>query len=177
MPSDLVRALAGWAGGLAFIAALIGGFYLLGRSDGTTIERAIWTERQVVAERAARQTEQDLAALAEQSASRIAAKEAALNDQAQRQAAAWRALLARVPRCSIPRAVGVQLDAAAGVSSPAAVAGPPGPGPDDPALDRLVSIADELDTIRTNYAACRVTTGRLIEAREWYEGVRAMVGR
>lgn len=174
---DLPTRILGWAGGLLFVVAVLAALYLTGRMHGRDAERARWQERQIVAERTARQTEADLAGIAEASAKRIAEKERLLNDQAQRQAADWRAALARVPDCRIPRAVGVQLDRASGVPEPAAVAGAPGPAADDAALDQLVRLADELDTVRTNYAICRINAGRLTEAREWYEALRARVSR
>lgn len=168
-----LEGLGSLLGGLLFVGAAAGALYLGGRMHGRDAERAVWQERQIVAERAARQTEQDLAALAEQSARRIAVKEAALNEQARRQTAAWRQALARVPDCRIPAAVGVQLDAAGGLPEPATVAGAPRADPDAAALDKLVDLADTLDTVRANYAVCAVNVGRLIEARDWYEAIRA----
>lgn len=172
---DLPTRVAGWLGGLLLVAAAFGGTYLTGRIHGRDAERAVWTERQIIAERAARQTETDLAALAAKSAARQAQKEALLNDQAQRQTAAWRAAMARVRDQRIPAAVGVQLDAAAGVSAAPAVAEPPRADPDGPALDQLVRLADELDVVRQNYGICRVNIERLTEARVWYEALRERV--
>lgn len=40
--SDLVRWLAGWAGGLAFVAAAAGGLYLTGRHHGTDAADERW---------------------------------------------------------------------------------------------------------------------------------------
>ena len=40
--SDLARWLAGWAGGLAFVAALGGGLYLTGRHHGTDASDERW---------------------------------------------------------------------------------------------------------------------------------------
>lgn len=40
--SDLVRWLAGWAGGLAFVAAAAGGLYLTGRHHGTAAADDRW---------------------------------------------------------------------------------------------------------------------------------------
>lgn len=40
--TDLVRALAGWAGGLAFVGALGGGIYLWGRVNGTEAADERW---------------------------------------------------------------------------------------------------------------------------------------
>lgn len=171
IPAAVVR----WLVGLLVCAGLLTAAWFHGRSIGAASERAVWTERQIVAERAARQTETDLAALAAKSAARQAQKEALLNDQAQRQTAAWRAAMARVRDQRIPRAVGVQLDAAAGVSSPPAVAEPPRADPDAAALDKLVDLADELDTVRTNYAICAANISRLSEARDWYEQLRTRV--
>ena len=167
--------ILGWLGGALFVATLLAALYLTGRMHGRDAERARWTERQIVAERAARQTETDLAAIAAASAKRIAAKEAALNDQAQRQSAAWRAAMARVRDIRVPAAVGVQLDRAAGLPEPAAVAEPSGPDPDAQALDKLVGLADTLDTVRTNYSICAANIGRLSEARNWYESIRERV--
>ena len=172
---DLPTRIAGWLGGLLFVVAAFGGTWLHGRAKGVESERAIWTERQIVAERAARQTEADLAGIAEASARRIAEKERLLNDQAQRQSAAWRAALARVRDQRVPAAVGVQLNAAAGVPGPATVAGAPEPDPDGPALDQLVRLADELDVVRENYGICRANISRLSEARDWYEALRERV--
>lgn len=172
---DLPTRVAGWIGGLLLVAAAFGGTYLTGRLHGRDAERAVWTERQIIAERAARQTEADLAAIAEASAKRIAEKERLLNDQAQRQSAAWRAALARVRDQRIPAAVGVQLDAAGGLSAAPAVARPPQSDPDGPALDQLVRLADELDVVRQNYGICRANIERLTEARAWYEAIRERV--
>ncbi len=172
---DLPTRVAGWIGGLLLVAAAFGGTYLTGRLHGRDAERARWTERQIVAERAARQTETDLAALAAKSAARAAEKERLLHDQAQRQTAAWRAAMARVRDVRIPRAVGVQLDAAGGLPAATSVAEPSGPDPDAAALDALVSLADTLDTTRANYAICAANISRLSEARDWYEAIRERV--
>ena len=122
--------ILGWLAGAAAVLALLAAIYFAGRMHGRDAERARWTERQIVAERAARQTETDLAALAAKSAARQAQKEALLNDQAQRQTAAWRAAMARLRDQRIPAAVGVQLDAAGSVSGAPAVAGAPRADPD-----------------------------------------------
>lgn len=172
---DLPTRLAGWLGGLALVAAAVGAIYLTGKINGRNVERAIWQEKMLVAERAARQTETDLAALAAKSAARQAQKEALLRDQANRQTAAWRAAMARVRDQRIPAAVGVQLDAAAGVSQPPAVAESPRADPDAQALDKLVGLADTLDTVRANYAICAANISRLSEARDWYEAIRVRV--
>lgn len=175
MTPDLARTLGGWLGGLLLVAAAFGATYLTGRMHGRDAERAVWTERQIVAERAARQTEQDLAALAAKSAARAAEKERLLHDQANRQTAAWRAAMARVRDIRLPRAVGVQLDAAAGLPAATAVAESPDAAADAAALGQLVRLADELDTVRANYSICRVNAGRLSEARHWYESIRGRV--
>ena len=174
---DLTTIIAGWLGGLAVVAAAFGWTYLTGRIHGRDAERAAWTERQIVAERAARQTETDLAALAAKSAARQAQKEALLNDQAQRQTAAWRAAMARVRDVRIPRAVGVQLDAAAGLPAAPAVAEPSGPDPDAAALDRTIELAETLDRVRGNYQICQLNVARLTEARDWYNGLRERANR
>lgn len=167
--------ILGWLAGVAAVLAVLAGAYFYGRMQGRDAERAVWTERQIVAERAARQTETDLAEIAARSAARQAQKEALLRDQANRQTAAWRAAMARVRDVRIPRAVGVQLDAAAGVSGAPAVAGAPRADPDGSALDQLVRLADELDVVRQNYGICRANIERLTEARDWYEQLRTRV--
>lgn len=172
---DIPTRIAGWMGGTLFVAALLAALYLTGRMHGRDAERAVWTERQIVAERAARQTETDLAALAAKSAARQAQKEALLNDQAQRQTAAWRAAMARVRDVRIPRAVGVQLDAAGSLPAAAAVARPPVADPDEAALAATIDLAETLDRVRENYAICRVNAERLTEARGWYTDLRTRV--
>lgn len=174
---DLPTRVAGWIGGLLLVAAAFGGTYLTGRLHGRDAERAAWQERQIVAERAARQTETDLAALAAKSAARQAQKEALLNDQANRQTAAWRAAMARVRDIRVPAAVGVQLNAAAGVPAAPSVAGTPGAGPDAGDLDPLIGLAETLDACRQNNLAGRTNADRLTEARDWYEALRARVNR
>lgn len=168
---DLGTRIGSWAGGLLFLAAAVAGTWLHGYTHGKSKTERVWQERLVVAERAARQTETDLAAIAAASAKRLAAKEAALHEQAQRQGAEWRSLLAGLPRCRIPRAVGVQLNAAGGLPAATAVAGAPRADPDAQALDKLVDLADTLDTVRANYAICAANIGRLSEARDWYESI------
>ena len=172
---DFPTRVAGWVGGLLFVIAAFGGTYLTGRLHGRDAERAVWTERQIVAERAARQTETDLAALAAKSAARQAQKEALLNDQANRQTAAWRAAMARVRDIRVPAAVGVQLNAAAGVPAAPSVAGTPGAGPDAGDLDPLIGLAETLDACRQNNLAGRTNADRLTEARDWYEALRERV--
>ncbi len=173
IPAAVVR----WLVGLLIFAALLAGAWLHGRSKGVESERAVWTQRLADAERAARQTEADLAGIAEASAKRIALKERLLNDQAQRQSAAWRAALARVRDQRVPAAVGVQLNAAAGVPGPATVAGAPGAGPHAGDLDPLIDLAETLDACRQNNLAGRTNADRLTEARDWYEALRARVNR
>lgn len=174
---DLPTRVAGWLGGLLLVAAAFGGTYLTGRIHGRDAERAVWTERQIVAERAARQTETDLVALAAKSAARAAEKERLLHDQAQRQTAAWRAAMARVRDQRVPAAVGVQLNAAAGVSAAPGVASTPGAGPDAGDLDPLIGLAETLDACRQNNLAGRTNADRLTEARDWYEALRSRVNR
>ena len=172
---DIPTRIAGWLGGALFVAALLAALYLTGRMHGRDAERARWTERQIIAERAARQTETDLAAIAAQSAARQAQKEALLNDQAQRQTAAWRAAMARLRDQRIPAAVGVQLDAAAGLPATPVVARPPVADPDEAALAATIDLAETLDRVRENYAICRVNVERLTEARDWYTDLRTRV--
>lgn len=169
--------ILGWLAGVAAVLAVLAGAYFYGRMQGRDAERARWTERQIVAERAARQTETDLAALAAKSAARQAQKEALLNDQANRQTAAWRAAMARVRDIRVPAAVGVQLNAAAGVPAAPSVAGTPGAGPDAGDLDPLIGLAETLDACRQNNLAGRTNADRLTEARDWYEALRARVNR
>lgn len=172
---DLGTRIGSWIGGLLFVGALFGGIWLHGFGKGAARTEARWQERLLVAERAARQTEVDLAAIAAASAKRFAVKEAALHEQAQRQGAEWRSLLAGLPRCRVPRAVGVQLDAAAGVPATPSVARPPDPGADAAALDRTVELAVELDRVRENYAICAANVARLTEAKRWYTDLRERV--
>ena len=172
---DIPTRIAGWLGGALFVAALLAALYLTGRMHGRDAERARWTERQIIAERAARQTEADLAALAAKSAARAAEKERLLHDQAQRQTAAWRAAMARLRDQRIPAAVGVQLDAAAGLPATPVVARPPVADPDEAALAATIDLAETLDRVRENYAICRVNVERLTEARDWYTDLRTRV--
>lgn len=174
---DLGTRIGSWIGGLLFVSALFGGLWLWGYTTGKAKTEAVWQEKLVVAERAARQTETDLAAIAAASARRFAVKEAALHEQAERQGVEWRALLAGLPRCRVPRAVGVQLDAAAGVPATPAVAEPLSPAADGPALDALVDVAGALDACKQNAAIGRRNIAALIEAREWYDNLRERVNR
>lgn len=174
---DLGTRIGSWAGVLLFLAAAVAGTWLHGYTHGTAKTERVWQERLVVAERAARQTETDLAAIAAASAKRLAAKEAAINDQAARQADEWRALLAGLPSCRVPRAVGVQLDTAAGVPGPPALAAAPQPAADGAALDALVDVAGALDACRQNAVIGRRNIDALIEAREWYDSLRERVNR
>lgn len=124
----------------------------------------------------ARAVEQDVTVITRDSATRTAEKEKMLNEQAHIHAEQIRKILASVPECRIPRGVGRVLDRAAGtVPEPPAVAEPPRADPDGPALDQLVRLADELDTVRENYGICRANIARLTEARDWYEALRARV--
>lgn len=172
---DIPTRVAAYLGGLALIVAILGAIWFDGRHRGALAERAKWQERQLVAERAARQTETDLAALAAKSAARQAQKEALLRDQANRQTAAWRAAMARVRDIRVPAAVGVQLNAAAGVPAAPSVAGTPGAGPDAGDLDPLIDLAETLDACRQNNLAGRTNADRLTEARDWYEALRERV--
>lgn len=171
----VLAGLTRWAIVAVLVASLLGGLYLLGRSHGKATERAAWTERLVIAERAARQTELDLAGIAEASAKRIAEKERLLDDRARALDADWRATLAALPQCRLPAAVGVQLDAAARLPPVTPVAQPPRADPDAAALDSFIDLAETLDRVRANYAICQANINRLTEARLWYEGVRSRV--
>lgn len=175
MTSDLARALLGWLGGLMFVVALLGGIWLWGYTHGKAKTERVWQARLAESERAARRVENELIAASEASAKRVAAKEAALHEQAKRQGAAWRETLASLPRCRVPRSVGVQLDAAAGVSAAPQVAEPPRADPDAAALDRTVELAVELDRVRENYAICAANVARLTEAKRWYTDLRERV--
>lgn len=162
----------------AVLVALFAGWTVIAYRHGVKTERADWTERQRIAEAAARQTERDLAELAARGAARLAEKERLLNDQAKRSAETIRTLLAGVPDCRVPRAVGRVLDTTAG-SLPAtpAVAEPPRPDPDDSALDAVIGLADVLDRVNENYAICRANVDRLTEARDWYTDLRERVNK
>lgn len=172
---DLGTRIGSWIGGLLFVAALVGGIWLHGYTTGKARTEAVWQARLAESERAARQTENELVAMAEASAKRVAAKEQALHEQAKRQGAAWRETLASLPRCRVPRSVGVQLDTAAGLPAAPAVAKPPRAGPDAAALDRTVELAVELDRVRENYAVCAANVARLTEAQRWYTDLRERV--
>lgn len=149
--------------------------YFIGRDDGKSTERAKWQERVIVAERAARQTETDLAQIAAASAKRIAEKERLLDERARTLDADWRATLAGLPRYRLPARVGVQLNDAASVPAVTTVAEPPRSDPDAAALDTVVDLADTLDTVRTNYQRCAANIARLTEARDWYSEIRQRV--
>lgn len=173
---DLPTRILGWAGGLAFVAALLAALYLTGRMHGRDAERARWTERQIIAERAARQTETDLAEIAAKSAARQARKEALLNDQAKRSADTIRTLLAGVPECRVPARVGRVLDTTAGsLPATAEIPGSISPDPDDPSLGALIGLAETLDTVNENYRRCALNIQRLNGVRDWYEDVRSRV--
>lgn len=171
IPAAVVR----WLVGLLVCAGLLTAAWFHGRAKGVASERAAWTERQIIAERAARQTETDLAALAAKSAARQAQKEALLNDQAQRQTAAWRAAMARVRDVRIPRAVGVQLDRAAGLPGPSELPGAVPAGTDEKTLDTVIELSDTLDRVRANYEICRINIERLTAVRDWYNELRDRV--
>lgn len=172
---DIPTRIAGWLGGALFVAALLAALYLTGRMHGRDAERARWTERQIIAERAARQTEADLAALAAKSAARAAEKERLLHDQAQRQTAAWRAAMARVRDVRVPAAVGVQLDRAAGLPNPSELPGAVPAGTDEKTLDTVIELSDTLDRVRANYEICRINIERLTAVRDWYNELRDRV--
>lgn len=159
----------------AVLVALAAGWTVIAYRHGVKTERAEWTERQRVAEAAARQTEHDLAELAAKGAARLAEKERLLNDQAKRSAETIRELVAGVPDCRVPRRVGRVLDATSGVSVPPAVARPPDPDPDDSALDAVIGLADVLDTVNENYRRCAMNIERLVAARDWYNDIREKV--
>lgn len=172
---DLGTRIGSWIGGMLFAAALFGGVWLHGYTTGKARTEAVWQARLAESERAARRVENELIAASEASAKRVAAKEAALHEQAKRQGAAWRETLASLPRCRVPRSVGVQLDAASGVSATSRVAEPPRANPDAAALDRTVELAVELDRVRENYAVCAANVARLAEAKRWYTDLRERV--
>lgn len=164
--------IASWLGGIAFVAALIGGAYLAVCSSCAAKEKAKWQQKLLVAEREARQTEADLRGIIDESGRKTAERERAANEKARKQDQYWRATLARVPPCPVPRDVGVQLDTASGVSAATAVAEPPR----TPAADAaFVDLAETLDTVRSNYETCRVNIGRLSEARDWYTTQRLRI--
>lgn len=172
---DIGTRIGSWAGGLLFVAALLGGTWLHGYTHGKAKTERVWQERLVVAERAARQTETDLAALAAKSAARAAEKERLLHDQANRQTAAWRAAMARVRDIRVPAAVGVQLDAAAGVPNPSELPGAVPAGTDEKTLDTVIELSDTLDRVRANYEICRINIERLTAVRDWYNELRDRV--
>jgi len=153
---------------IALLAALGGAGYGLvqwGRSlehaDGLKRELAQIAEKQRLEEVAAAQ----IAA----SAARVAEKEKLLNEQAKRQTVKWRALVAGLPECRIPAAVGVQLDAAAfGLPEAPTVAQPSQAGTPAPAY---TDAGRELSICRENYLRARKTAERLEEARRWYESL------
>lgn len=175
MPLGFDLTKLGLQAGIA--ALLLGVAWLHGHSTGKHNERERWYEREVVAQRAARQTEIDLAEIARKSAARIAEKERLLNEQARRRAKAWSELLASLPRVDLPRAVGLHLDRASGVSDAPTVAEPPGADPDGPALDAIIGLADTLDIVRENYLRCAANISRLTEARDWYNDLRDRVNQ
>jgi hypothetical protein len=159
------------------LAALAAGWTLVAYRHGVKTERAAWTERQRAAEAASRQTERDLAVLTEKAAARITQKEQMLTERAKRHAEQIRTILAGVPDCRLPRAVGRVLDATAGVSATPAVAEPVRPEPDDSALDAVIGLAETLDVVNANYAICRANNDRLTAAAAWYTDLRARVNK
>lgn len=158
--------------GLVLVALFVG-WTVVAYRHGVKTERADWTERQRIAEAAARQTEHDLAVLAERSAARIAEKERLLTERAKRHASHIRKILAAVPDCRVPAAAVGVLDAAAGVSAAATVAG--ALDADPPGVD--ASCHDTLALVTDNLAICRANVDRLTEARDWYTDLRARVNR
>lgn len=158
------------------LVVLFAGWTFGAYRHGIKIERAEWIERKRIAEAADRQTEHDLAELAAKGAARLAEKERLLNDQAKRSAETIRTLLAGVPNCRVPRAIGRVLDTTAG-SLPAtpAVAEPPRPDPDETALDAVIGLAEVLDRVNENYAICRTNIERLTEAKARYNDRRELV--
>ena len=157
----------------AVLVALAAGWTVIAYRHGVKVERAEWTERQRIAEAAARQTEQDLAVIAERSAARIAEKERLLTERAKRHASQIRKILAAVPDCRVPAAAVGVLDAAAGVSAAATVAG--SLDTDPAGLD--ASCHDTLALVTDNLAICRANVERLTEARDWYTDLRERVNR
>lgn len=172
---NLAETIGGWLGGLLFVAAAFGGTWLHGYAKGQAGVRAEWAEATLVAERAARQTETDLRSIAEVSARRIAEKERLLHERARRQDARWRALLAGLPGCAVPGAVGVQLDAASGVPNPSELPGAVPAGTDEKTLDTVIELSDTLDRVRANYEICRINIERLTAVRDWYNELRDRV--
>lgn len=169
---DLTTIIARWAGRLMFIAAAFGATWIYGCTYGQSSERKAWQERALAAEVEARRIERELTEAEAASRERIARKEEMLDERARAQTVAWRAILANLPACRVPRAVGVQLDAASGVSDAPAVAVAPGAGPDAAALDSTVRLAETLDRVRENYQICQTNAARLTEARDWYNDLR-----
>ena len=172
---DLTTIIAGWAGGLLFVAAAFGATWIYGYTYGQSKERAAWQERALAAEVEARRVERELLEAEAASRERIARKQEMLDERAKAQTVAWRAMLANLPECRVPRAVGVQLDAAAGVPATPPVAVAPGAGADGAALDRTIELAATLDRVRENYRICQINVARLTEARDWYSGLRERV--
>lgn len=155
----------------AVLVALFAGWTVIAYRHGVKTERATWVENQRIAEAAARQTERDLAVLAERSAARIAEKERLLTERAKRHASQIRTILAAVPDCRVPAAAVGVLDAAAGVPATATVAGTL--DADTAGLD--ASCHDTLALVTDNLAICRANVERLTEARDWYTDLRARV--
>lgn len=160
---------------VALLAALGGAGYGLVQW-GRSLEHADELKRELAQVAEKQRLEEAAAAQVAASAARVAEKEKLLNEQAKRQTVKWRALVAGLPECRIPAAVGVQLDAAAGsVPATPTVARPPVADPDEAALAATIDLAETLDRVRENYAICRVNAERLTEARGWYTDLRTLV--
>lgn len=153
---------------LALFAALGGAGYGLVQW-GRSLEHADELKRELAQVAEKQRLEEAAAAQVAASAARVAEKEKLLNEQAKRQTVKWRALVAGLPECRIPAAVGVQLDAAAfGVPEAPAVAQPSQTGTPAPAY---TDAGRELSICRENYLRARKTAERLEEARRWYESL------
>lgn len=153
---------------VALLAALGGAGYGLVQW-GRSLEHADELKRELAQIAEKQRLEEAAAAQVAASAARVAEKEKLLNEQAKRQTVKWRALVASLPECRIPAAIGVQLDAAAfGVPEAPAVAQPPQTGTPAPAY---TDAGRELSICRENYLRARKTAERLEEARRWYESL------
>lgn len=168
----MTKLILSLAGGTLLYVSLLGGLSLHFYYKGMKACQDEVAAGRIQAEQEAMETARELALVTNRSAERIAEKEKALYEQAKRQESHWKKLMASVPECRVPAAVGVQLDAASGVSPSTGVAPTPDPNPDDPALDAIIGCAETLDVVRTNYGICLVNSNRLLEAQEWYKGVR-----
>lgn len=172
---DITTIIAGWAGGLLFVAAAFGGTWLHGYTRGQAVVRAEWAEATLIAERAARQTEQDLAEMSRKAAGRLSERMRLLDEQAKRQQQAWHRSMAALRDRTIPAPVGVQLDQASGVSKPTAVADGVQAGADVAALDAVIGLADTLDIVRANYQICNANSERFMAAENWYSALRERI--